>query len=119
MSRLMSFFLFPLPLLAGVSFDTSLNDLIAQIPVAMRVFAHRVEVNFYYYCKYSAVSYFYIFFPQAFLSDPESSSARTPGLLSPHLSCEGRGDPYGGGRYLSHDNEKEESVWKMGETFHR
>ncbi len=30
-------------LVAGVSFDTSLTDLISQIPVAMKVFAHGVE----------------------------------------------------------------------------
>ena len=46
----------------GVSFDTSLQDLITQIPVAMKVFSHGVE---------------------AFTKDPANEELR------PRLSCDG------------------------------
>lgn len=50
--------------MTGVSFDTSLRDLISQIPVAMKVFAHGIE---------------------AYTSD----SSNDPLELVPNLSCEG------------------------------
>ena len=52
----------------GVSFDTSLQDLIGQIPEAMKVFAHGVE---------------------AFVTDPANGE---PDALVPRLSCQADDD---------------------------
>ena len=56
--------------LLGVSFDTSLMDLISQISVAMKVFVHGVE---------------------AYVSDPANKD-RSVNDLVPRLSCAGASD---------------------------
>ncbi len=85
----------------GVSFDTSLRDLISQIPMAMKVFAHGV---------------------QAFLSSGEDGGTRDPQLLSPNLSCDGEDGGGGssfGRRRGGRGDGASKSVWQMGEEFHK
>ena len=79
---------------SGVSFDTSLKDLIGQIPVAMKVFAEGVES----------------FVESLGEEDPES-------YLIPHLSCDGSSE--GDTAYMEGMPKRKDSSWKKGEQFHR
>ena len=112
---------------SGVSFETSLQDLIEQIPVAMQVFARGVE---------------------AFITDPANENH--PMKLIPKLSCEGsedsasdggggttrrpsffgssrqrkgsflfEGSDEDGGGDEDDEDRKTETRWSFGESFHK